>query len=451
VQVSSTVALAELQGYRDASLDLLMRSDVSIGDLIDMKTKRATLQGSLMPRYEYADDQHIVIKLKNGYNVGVRVKDIITIKRVKRSTPPSFQPPQPPTIDSNLPKVAIIGTGGTIASRVDYRTGGVHPQFSAEELYAVVPEIAEYAQIHTEPLFNVYSEHINAGHWAKIANRTAKEIAAAFDGIVIAHGTDTMGYTAAALSFVLAGTPIPIILVGSQRSTDRPSSDATLNLIGAVTAAARAPFSGVYVAMHSSIDDDTVALHLGSRVRKNHTSRRDAFESIDISPAAYIKEGEVKIVHKDLPVRDRSRSFDVRCRFEKAVALVKFYPSFNPDLIDHLSDSGYRGIIFEGTGLGHVSKDCYDAISRANEGGIIVGMTSQCIWGRVSLTVYDTGRDLLKRGVISLEDMLPETALVKMMWALGNTRSTEEAKRLMLENIAGEYLSRSPLERRPKA
>ncbi|MFQ6135476.1 MAG: Glu-tRNA(Gln) amidotransferase subunit GatD, partial [Nitrososphaerales archaeon] len=361
-----------------------------------------------------------------------------------------FQPPQPPKIDPDLPKVVIIGTGGTIASRVDYRTGGVHPQFSAEELYAVVPEIAKYAQIHTELLFNVYSEHINADHWAKIAEKTTEEIAAGFDGIVIAHGTDTMGYTAAALSFALAGTPIPIILAGSQRSTDRPSSDAALNLIGAVTAAARAPFSGVYISMHRGINDDVVALHLGSRVRKNHTSRRDAFESIDTSPAAYVKGGEVEVVHRDLPVKDKSRRFEARCRFEKAVALIKFHPSFNPELIDHLAGSGYRGIVFEGTGLGHVSEDCYNSIARAVKQGIIVGMTSQCIWGRVSLTVYDTGRDLLKRGVIPLEDMLPETALVKMMWALGNTRSTDEAKRLMLENIAGEYIARSPLERRPK-
>ncbi len=447
---SSTVALAELQGYRGVSLDMLKSSDVSIGDIIDVKTTGESLQGSLMPRYEYADDQHIVIKLRNGYNIGIKVRNITEIKRVSTSGSPSFQKPPPPKLDPDLPRVVIIGTGGTIASRIDYRTGGVHPQFSAEELYAVVPEIAAYAQIHTEPLFNVYSEHVNADHWTKIAEKTTREIVAGFDGIVIAHGTDTMGYTTAALSFALAGTPIPIILVGSQRSTDRPSSDAALNLIGAVTAAAKAPFSGVYLAMHSSIDDDVVALHLGSRVRKNHTSRRDAFESIDISPAAYVKGGVLEVVHQNLPLKDMYRWFDARCRFEKRVALMKFHPSFNPGLIDHLADSGYRGIVFEGTGLGHVSEDCYESVARAVKKGLLIGMTSQCIWGRVSLTVYDTGRDLLKRGVIPLDDMLPETALVKMMWALGNTQSTDAAKRLMLENLAGEYQARSPLERRPR-
>jgi glutamyl-tRNA(Gln) amidotransferase subunit D len=442
--------LADLQGYRGISLDLLRRARVSIGDLVDVKTKRMDVQGSLMPRYEHADDQHIVLKLRNGYNIGIRISDVLAVTRIARSDSPSFKPPEQPPIDPNLPKVAIIGTGGTIASRVDYRTGGVHPQFSAEELYLVVPEIAEYAQIHTEPLFNVYSEHINADHWEKIAEKTAEQIASEFDGVVIAHGTDTMGYTAAALSFALAGSPIPIVLVGSQRSTDRPSSDAALNLIGAVAVAANARFSGVYVSMHHTIDDDAIAIHPGSRVRKNHTSRRDAFESIDSPPVAYIRGGEIDVVQKGLPARDLDRSFEARCRFDKRVALLKFHPSFDTALIDHVVEAGYHGIVLEGTGLGHVSEECFGSISRATERGILVGMTSQCIWGRVRLTVYDTGRDLLNRGVMPLEDMIPETALVKMMWVLGNTETEEEARNLMLENVAGEYLRRSPVERRPK-
>ncbi len=402
-----------------------------------------------MPRYEYANDKNIVIKLKNGYNIGVNFGEILSIERITESTPPSFQPPPTPKIKGDLPKVVIIGTGGTIASRVDYRTGGVHPQFSAAELYAVVPEIAEYAQIHTEPLLNIYSEHINVNHWIKISEKVVLEIESGFDGVVIAHGTDTMGYTAAALSFALANAPIPIILVGSQRSTDRPSSDAPLNLIAAVATAAMAPFSGVYLSMHASINDDAVAIHNGCRVRKNHTSRRDAFESIDIPPAAYFKNHRIEVIHKGLPLKDKSRNFEARCRFEKNVALIKYHPGFNFSLIDYLVDTGYRGIIFEGTGMGHISENCYDSITLAVDKGVLVGMTSQCIWGRVNLNVYDTGRDLLKRGVTPLGDMLPETALVKMMWVLGNIKSNEEAKHLMLQNIAGEYLSRSPVERRP--
>lgn len=259
-----------------------------------------------------------------------------------------------------------------------------------------------------------------------------------------------MGYTSAALSFALAGAPVPIILVGSQRSTDRPSSDAALNLIGAVATASTSTFSGVYVAMHGSINDIDIAIHSGTKVRKNHSSRRDAFESIDTTPIAIFKDGKVNVLNKNLPHKDKTRRFEVKSKFEKKVALIKFHPSFNPGIIDHLTKSGYRGIVFEGTGLGHVSEDCYDSIATAISKGLLVGMTSQSIWGRVSLTVYDSGRDLLKRGVIPLGDMLSETALAKMMWVLGNSSSNDEAKQLLLENIAGEYQERSPFNRRYK-
>ncbi len=425
---------------------MLEKEKISIGDIIEIKTINESLEGSLMPRYEYSDDQHIVIKLKNGYNIGVNSSEISSIKLIKKSIPQSNKILQPPKLDSSLPKIVVIGTGGTIASKIDYRTGGVHPRFSAEELCLVVPEITKYAEIHTSPLFNVYSEHINSDHWSKIAEKTGEEIAAGFDGVIIAHGTDTMGYTSAALSFALAGAPVPVILVGSQRSTDRPSSDAALNLIGAVATASSVSFSGIYVAMHGSINDIDIAIHRGTRVRKNHSSRRDAFESIDTVPVALFKDGKVNVLDNDLPKKDKTRSFKVKSTFEKKVALIKFHPSFNHDIINYLTKSGYRGIVFEGTGLGHVSEDCYDSIASAVNEGVLFGMTSQTIWGRVNLSVYDSGRDLLKRGVIPLGDMISETALAKMMWVLGNTSSVIEAKRLMLENIAGEYQERSPFE-----
>ena len=421
----------------------------SIGDIIDLKTTDSSIKGSLIPRYEHSDDKHIVVKLDNGYNIGVKLDSIREIKLVSKCGPPAFKQPPLPQVDDSLPVVAIIGTGGTIASRIDYRTGGVHPQFSAQDLYAVVPEIAKYAQIRAVPLFNVYSEHVNAGHWTKISEKIIEILPSGVDGVVVAHGTDTMAYTSAALSFALSGVGVPVVMVGSQRSTDRPSSDAALNLVGAVVAAAQLSYSGVFVAMHSSVNDDVVAIHSGCRVRKNHTSRRDAFESIDVTPSAYVKEGKVKVMNKRLPVRDKQRRFESKCNFERNVALIKFHPNLRSSLIDYLANSGYRGIIFEGTGLGHISEDCYSSIAKAVERGIVVGVSSQCIWGRVSLTVYDSGRDLLKCGVLPLGNMLSETALVKLMWVLGNTSSVDDAKRLMLENIAGEYTLRSPLDRRP--
>jgi glutamyl-tRNA(Gln) amidotransferase subunit D len=441
--------MSEPTGYKGSSLELLKKSSASVGDLIEIMTSKTKYEGILMPRYEYADDLHIVMKLANGYNVGIDVRNINSIKKISEGAKPHFAPPPAPSINPQLPKVSIISTGGTIASRVDYRTGAVHPALSASDLYLAVPELSQYALIDAEVLFSIYSENMKAEYWKEIALKVKEKVKDGYQGVVITHGTDTMGYTSAALSFALSNAPIPIVLVGSQRSSDRPSSDSALNLIGAVIAASKAPFSGVYVVMHSGMSDDILTVHLGTKVRKNHSSRRDAFESVNIPPVAYVKGDKIENIMPDLPPRRHARDFDVKPDFDVRVALLKFYPDFDPDIIGYLIDKGYRGIVLEGTGLGHVSKYCYEKLKEAIDKGLMVAMTSQCIWGRVRMTVYDTGRDLLNLGVMPLEDMLPETALVKMMWALGNSDSTEEAKSLMRRNIAFEMNYRSDLERRP--
>jgi len=440
--------LGELTGYRGASLKALSQYDLSIGDLILVKAKGTEFKGSLLPRYEHADDRHVVLKLDNGYNIGIEVSSIESIKKLAGGQKPSFVAPPLPKLDPKLPKVSILGTGGTIASRIDYKTGAVHPAFSAEELYSVIPELARCAQIETEAVFNIYSENMTPSHWTKLADACTKKARSA-DGIVIGHGTDTMAYTSAALSFALQGIGIPVVFVGSQRSTDRPSSDAAINMVSAVTFAARAPVAGVYVAMHAKTDDASVAVHLGTKVRKDHTSRRDAFESVNTSPVSYVIDEKIEIKARNLPPRKHS-ILESRSKFEEKVALVKFYPGFDKLLIETLVKNGSKGIVLEGTGLGHVSTNCYVAIKKAVDGGVLVGMTSQCIWGRVRMTVYSTGRELLNLGTIPLGDMLPETALVKMMWVLGNFADAEEQKRLLQDNLVGEMNERSPLERRSK-
>lgn len=440
----------ELTGYKGSSLELLKKVNASIGDLVEIVTPKIRYEGTLMPRYEYADDLHIVIKLSNGYNIGIDVRNIRSIKKVSEGAKPRFTPFPKPSMNPNLPKVSIISTGGTIASRVDYRTGAVHPALSASDIYSVVPELSQHALIDAEVLFSIYSENMKAENWSKIALKVKEKVKDGYKGIVITHGTDTMGYTSAALSFALSNVPVPVVLVGSQRSSDRPSSDAAMNLIGAVLVASKACFSGVYVVMHESMSDDKLAVHLGTKVRKNHTSRRDAFESVNSPPVAYVKGNEIENIVQNLPPRRDDKDFDVKPDFDTRVALVKFYPNFDPDIIGYFVDKGYKGIVFEGSGLGHVSKYCYDRLREAIEKGLLVAMTSQCIWGRVRMTVYDTGRDLLNIGVIPLEDMLPETALVKMMWVLANSNSIEEARELMTRNIAGEINHRSDLEKRAR-
>ncbi|KYH38507.1 MAG: glutamyl-tRNA(Gln) amidotransferase subunit D, partial [Candidatus Bathyarchaeota archaeon B23] len=324
-------------------------------------------------------------------------------------------------------------------------TGGVHAAISSRDLLSIVPELADFATVDADILYSLFSENIGAEHWTGMAERVAEKIKAGAQGVVITHGTDTMGYSAAALSFALRGLPVPVVFVGSQRSSDRPSSDAATNLLGAVTAAAYAPFAEVVVAMHETTSDTSIALHRGTKVRKCHTSGRYAFRSVNARPLARVVKGRVEVISGDYRPRGEGE-LEVRGSFDERVALIKFHPGFNPALIDWLVDEGYRGIILEGTGLGHVSSRCYGALRRAVEEGLIVCMTSQCLWGRVNMNVYTTGRELQRIGVEPLGDMLPETALVKLMWALGEASSREEALELMRRNVAGEYSDRTLYE-----
>lgn len=443
--------MTETEGYVGRSLALLQKYPVKIGDLISITTRQGVYEGTLMTRYGYADDHHIVIKLRSGYNVGISIDRITDISRVAEAAGPKYVTPPNRPAPTNLPKVTIISTGGTIASRVDYRTGGVRPALSVEELCASVPELTAIADIDSEVLFSLYSENMASDQWSALALKVAEKVNNGSKGVVVTHGTDTLGYTAAALSFALKGCPVPVVLVGSQRSSDRPSSDAATNLIAATVTAANAVFSGIFVAMHHDLSDDTISIHRGTKVRKNHTSRRDAFESVNSPCVAFVKNGDITVVSKDIPHRREGVTLMPQPKFEKKTALLKFHPDFDPEIIDHLVSRGIRGIVLEGTGLGQVASRCNGAIKRAIDGGVLIAMTSQCIWGRVRMTVYDTGRDLLSIGVIPLGDMLPETAFVKMMWVLGNTKSSNDSIRLMTENLAGEYMSRRPLTRRKNA
>ena len=436
--------------------ELFKKFNVKLGDSVIIETNRAKHMGVLIPRYEYADVSHLVLKLKNGYNIGINLEKINSIKK----TPVKSDPTKSDTHnnltesdiirdspDSQLPNLSLLSTGGTISSKIDYRTGGVMPALTAKELNDSIPELKKLANINPEVVLSEYSENIRPEHWTLMARKIADNILSGkYDGIVVSHGTDTMHYTSAALSFALQALPIPVVLVGAQRSSDRPSSDASTNLIGACTFATRSKFSGVFVAMHHTLSDDVIACHIGTRVRKNHTSRRDAFHSIDISPFSLIKKDQIEICEQytDLKFNERNKNLEnlvVRSKFNDKVMLLKFYPGFDCKVIDYCVEKGNKAIIFEGTGLGHINKECFHQIKNAVKKGILVFMTSQCIWGKTSLTVYDTGRDLLKIGVIPLFNTTSETALVKAMWCLGNFED-KDVIRMMTSNIANEFTNR---------
>jgi len=433
----------EFPGYKGRVLQILKKAGAEIGDIIRITKDKETYEGILIPRSEYGDEKHVVIKIKSGYNIGIHITPTAQIEKIGEGTKPKFKPPPLPKQKSSLPKVSVISTGGTIASRVDYRTGAVRPALSASDLYSVVPELSEIARVDAKILFSLFSENITPKHWSETAKAVAEEIKEGTAGVVVAHGTDTLGYTAAALSFALQDLPVPVIIVGSQRSADRPSSDAATNLVGAVRAAAEAPFAEVAVAMHETVSDRPIAFHRGTKVRKCHTSRRDTFKSINTKPLARVEDEKITMSVQDYEKRDPNRKLALKPDFDDKVALVKFHPGLDPKSIEWYIDNDYKGIILEGTGLGHVGSYFFSAIRNAVKVDVVVAMTSQCIWGRIDMNVYDQGRDLLAMGVIPLDDMLPETALVKLMWIFGQTKDMEEAKRLLTTNLVHEISPRT--------
>jgi len=426
--------MSEYRGYEGDSLEFLKAKQISVGDSVKILAD-ITYSGIIMPRYEHSDDKHIVLKLKNGYNIGLEIAKIEKIEK-NQSKEKIIEKDEKIEKVEGLPKILLLSTGGTIASKIDYRTGAVTPVLTAEELNSSVPELAKIADIDAQVLFSEYSENIMPEHWLQIAEKINEYSKSEYTGIIIAHGTDTMHYTSAFLSFALAGFPIPIVLVGSQRSSDRASSDAALNLISATKFITESKTKGVYIVMHQDENDETVACHFGTRVRKNHTSKRGAFQTIGDNPAFIITENQIqKNITEDF---FKVNKFQPKIYLDTKVALVKYYPGYNPSLLDKIIEMGFKGIIFEGTGLGHIGKTMYESVKKANEKGIFLGMTSQCIEGRVRMTVYESGRDLLDLGIIPLENMIPEVALVKAMWAMGNSQNREEVKKIMLENIASE-------------
>ena len=427
--------MSEFRGYSGKSLSLLKENNAKVGDSIKI-TSDLTYTGILMPRYESGDDSHIILKLKSGYNVGININEIQEIEVIPSQEIKS-EHVEKQKENLSLPKILLISTGGTIASKVDYRTGAVTPALSASELNEAVPELAKIANIDSEVLFSEYSENLQPEHWLKIAEKLDSISNSDYAGIIIAHGTDTMHYTSSFLSFALSGFPVPIALVGSQRSSDRPSSDAALNLIAATKFLTESNVKGIFVVMHNNASDETVVCHKGTRVRKNHTSKRGAFETMGDDPAFIITENKIKKNMGDDFFKNTK--YEPKLRLDTKVSLVKYHPGYDPKQVENLTKLGFKAIIFEGTGLGHVGKTMYNVIKDAKKQGIFLGMTSQCLDGSVRMTVYDSGRDLLDLGIIPLENMISETALVKAMWSLGNSSNIEEMQALMLKNIASEF------------
>lgn len=424
--------------YTGLAEKLLAKANAEVGDTVNITSGTTLYEGKLMPHHEFSGADIITIKLSNGYNVGVKITDSSRLSIVRTKGERTISKKMRKTHSELKQTISVISTGGTIASYVDYRTGAVHPALTAEELIFSVPELAELYNIRAKPLFSIFSEDMKPKHWQKLATEVAKELNAGSSGVIIPHGTDTMHYTSAALAFMLENLTGPVILVGAQRSSDRPSSDASLNLISAAKLAVF-DLGEVVVLMHGSSSDDFLLVHRSTKIRKMHTSARDAFRSINDSPIARM-EGDNIVFLTGYRAR-KTGKVKVNTKIEENVAFLYFYPGLTPDTLEYTAKRS-KGIVIAGTGLGHVSTELLEIISRYGS-KIPIVMASQCIYGRVNLNVYSTGRELLARGAIPAEDMHPEVAYVKLMFALGQTRDIAKIKEFMLKDIAGEITDRS--------
>lgn len=421
----------------------LSKEKIGIGDRVHVEKGKNSFQAIVMPNT--GDPNVLVVKLDNGYNIGLEIEDVKLKKlpAAKRTIAKKLKY----EYDKSKKTILILHTGGTVASKIDYETGAVSASIEPEDLLESMPELAKIANIRAELVFQMYSGDMEPDHWIVLAKKVAQEYGR-FDGIIVTHGTDTIHYTTAALSLMLQNIQKPVIFVGSQRSSDRGSSDAAMNLICACQFIVNSDFKGVALCMHANMSDDDCYIHSGLHVRKMHTSRRDSFRSIDILPIAKVsKTGHVEILY-DFKTKGEYKSLPV---FNKKVALVKVHPGFDYKQLEFLSKNGYKGIVIEGTGLGHAPVDALDkytrhhvlvlsAIKKLAKNAVVV-MTSQCLYGKVNMNVYSYGRKLLEAGVIPVQ-MTPEAAYVKLGWVLGHTKNIEAAKNLMRMNLIGEQVER---------
>lgn len=430
----------KLKGYKGKAKKILENNEIAVWDILQIESTQGGFEGVLLPRSEYAHSNFIEIKLENNYNVGIDISNIKNIKKIGNKKATYKIPERKFPRNNKLPNITLLGTGGTVASRLDYTTGAVIPSFTPGELFSSVPELAEICNLETEIVFEILSENMKPEYWQQLAVKIEKAANSGKDGIIIGHGTDTMGFTSAALSFMLKDLSIPVVLVGSQRSSDRPSSDAALNLINAAIVAS-SDIAEVVVTMLGSTEHEYGLIHRGTRVRKMHSSVRHTFRTIDDIPLGMVKNRKIKTFTNDYIKRSKSETTALT-NFEKKVALVYTYPGMNKEILEFYIDEGYKGIVIAGTGLGHINTELYDSIKRAIKQGVIVIMTVQTLHGFTGMNVYSTGRELLDLGVLPGRNLLPETAYVKLGWVLGQESNPVDAKKLFLKNVASEFIDR---------
>jgi glutamyl-tRNA(Gln) amidotransferase subunit D len=424
--------------YSKKLFDLLKAKGIELGEGIRVDKSGIIYEGLLLP-HSAGSEETLVVKLKNGYNVGVKFDEKTKIEKIAFEKP-AEEKAHVVRPKEGLPKIALLSTGGTIASKVDYATGGVRAAVKTDELLESFSDVLEVANISkiSSPVSEM-SEDLQPKHWTAIAKEVWKELKNA-EGVVVTHGTDSMHFTSAALSFMVSSNKT-IAVTGAQRSPDRASSDTSMNLVCSGLFATKSKFPGTAIVMHGTSGDDFCFAHRGTKVRKLHTSRRDAFKSVNAKPLAKIF-ADGRIEEKNFEAKQVEEKLNAV--FDDRVALVKAYPGSDPAILDWLAEKN-KGIIIEAMGLGHLptkEKSWLPHAKKLVDKGIFVGISSQTIFGRVNPLVYSNLRLLSDTGAVFLEDLLAETAYVKLGWVLAQSKSFDETKELMLKNVAGEFNAR---------
>jgi len=421
--------------------------DVKISDEIKVETKETVFKGMLMPN---PSSDGLILKLGNGYNRFINFNEIKEIILIRKGKGVGNIPTSKKILRKGLPKISMISTGGTIGTHVDYKTGGVFMCRTPEQIITAVPEIRGIINIaRMVSPFTTASEDLTPKHWDKIGEIVLKELNDdEIRGVIITMGTDTMHYFSAALSFMLQNLNKPVAIVGAQRSPDRGSFDGSMNLLCAAHYC-KSNIAEVATIMHGSNQDDYCLAIRGTKVRKMHSSRRDAFRPINDLPLAKIwPEGKLEITN-DKHSKRRVGKTVLKKGFSQA-GLIKAYPGSDPSIINWFIKQGYKGVVIEGTGLGHVptgesgsesklfdkKKSWVPYVKKAVKKGMVVAITTQTIYGRVNPFVYRNLRLLHEAGAVFCEDMHPETALVKLSWLLSN--HPEHVKELLGKNLVGE-------------
>lgn len=428
------------------NLDVMTKQELEQGCRYEIKTKTEKQEGVFVSQ----DQKFIYLKLKSGYNLGIDKKKIIEAKKISEKTPIK-ETSEKISINSKLPKISILHTGGTIASKVDYSTGAVIAQFTEKDILKLFPELKEIANIDSKLVRNMQSEMMRFAHYNILAEAVKKEADKGAQGIIITHGTDTLHYTSAALSFALDNLGIPVILVGSQRSSDRPSSDAATNLITAAKFIANTDYAGIAICMHENTNDKEYIIIPGIKAKKFHTSRRDAFKPINSKPLATIniETGKTKF-YKEYNKKTETNLKVKPFKEDLKIGLLEAHPQMYAEELE--SYKNFDGLVIELLGIGHLPTMKVDEFTSENEKilktlqtltkKMPVVASAQTIYGRINMNVYSPGKQLLESGVIgNYTDMHPELAFIKLAWLL-STYKKEEIKELFEKNLIGEISER---------